>query len=103
MRKKTILIVDDTSDLLSNMGEALELEGYTVIEAKDGAAAVNELEKRLPDLIITDLVMPRVDGFELIKIIRDDQRWSALPILVYSAMAERHITEKSLRLGATSY
>jgi CheY-like chemotaxis protein len=103
MKKKTILIADDTSDLLDNMVESLEIEGYTVIETKDGAAALEVLEKKNPDLIITDLLMPRVNGFEMIEFVRKDERLSRIPILVYSAMAEPNIIEKSMKLGATMF
>jgi CheY-like chemotaxis protein len=103
MKKKTVLIADDTSDSLYNMSESLELEGYRIIETKDGAAALQELAKKAPDLIITDLRMIKVDGFELIKAVREDPRWSKIPILVHSAMAEPDVIEKTLKLGATAY
>ncbi|HWA35199.1 MAG TPA: response regulator [Cyclobacteriaceae bacterium] len=103
MKKETILIADDTSDLLNNMVESLEIEGYKVIETKDGDAALTELQKMTPDLIITDLLMARVDGFELIKVVRADSRWKGIPILVHSAMAERDVIDKALNLGATAY
>ncbi len=103
MKKKTILIADDTSDSLWNMSESLELEGYNIIQTKDGAAALEELEKKIPDLIITDLRMIKVDGFELIRLVRQDERWRRTPILVHSAMAEPDVIEKTLKLGATAY
>ncbi len=103
MKKKTILIADDTSDSLWNMSESLELEGYDVIQTKDGAAALDELKTKIPDLIITDLRMIKIDGFELIKLVRQDERWSHIPILVHSAMAEPDVIEKTIKLGATAY
>src|ERR1043165_2147643 len=98
-----ILIADDAQDLLDNMRESLEMEGYDVIATKDGAEALTELQKGDPDLIITDLMMARLDGFELIRRVRENGAWNHIPILVYSALPAPENSAIVLKLGAISY
>ncbi|HMI65908.1 MAG TPA: response regulator, partial [Cyclobacteriaceae bacterium] len=64
---KKILVVDDISSILENLRELLLMEGYAVVTATNGIEALGQLEKEVPDLIITDLVMPQMDGFTFIR------------------------------------
>jgi CheY-like chemotaxis protein len=84
--RKHILVVEDTPDLLANIVDVLEMEGYSVSQSANGAEAIKVCQKRVPDLIITDLLMPKMNGFELIDQVRSKTNWSAIRILVYSAM-----------------
>jgi CheY-like chemotaxis protein len=83
--KKKILLVDDTPDIVENIREFLVIEDYKVLTALNGVEALAHLEKETPDLIITDLVMPEMDGFELINQLRSNDRYKQIPILVFSA------------------
>jgi DNA-binding response OmpR family regulator len=83
--KRKILIVEDTVDILNNLQEFMEMEGYEVLTAGNGAEALLQLNNTLPDLIITDLVMPQMTGFELIKELKKQEVWSKIPVLVFSA------------------
>jgi CheY-like chemotaxis protein len=100
---KQILIVEDTVDLMKNIFELLGMEGYQVTCAMNGKEALNQLKKTTPDLIITDLIMPVMDGFELIKQIRKNPALNSVPILVFSAMPPLEAEKKIKELGANSY
>jgi CheY-like chemotaxis protein len=84
--KKKILITDDTEDILLNLQEYLMMEGYAVTVATNGCEALASLKMNLPDLIITDLLMPVMTGFELIKEIKKQESLRDIPVLVFSAM-----------------
>ncbi len=79
---KKILIVDDMQNTRFVLSEAFKIEGYEVIEARDGIEAVNYASEKLPDLIIMDIDMPQKNGFEAITEIRSDPNTRAIPILV---------------------
>jgi len=83
--KKEILLVEDTKDVLINLSEYLVMEGYHVVPARNGLEAVARLNIHLPDIILTDLLMPELDGFGLIEEIKKDPRWQRIPVVVFSA------------------
>lgn len=100
---KSILVVEDTAVLQATMVEIFQLEGYTVYWADNGEEACTLLNEITPDLIITDLRMPKMDGYELIKRIRKNKDLQDTPILVFSAMPAGESEELVLQLGANSY
>lgn len=81
----TILVVEDEPDMLFLLGMVLRRAGYEVVEAPHGAAALERLEESQPDLVVTDLMMPVMDGGELIARLRADPKTEAIPILLVSA------------------
>lgn len=80
----TVLIVDDEPDLLFLLKMVLETAGYSVVEASDGAEALEKLSERNPDMVITDLMMPVMNGRELIRQLRSNPSTASLPILLCS-------------------
>jgi CheY-like chemotaxis protein len=85
-RKSTyVLVVDDDPDVLGALMEALDMEGYEVQGARDGIDALNAIGKRRPDLIITDLLMPTMTGFELLAALHDDPQLATIPTLIITA------------------
>jgi two-component system chemotaxis response regulator CheY len=78
----TILIVDDSSMMRALVRDALEADRHEVVEARDGTAALAVLEKTIPSLVITDVLMPEMDGLTLARRLRADARFQRLPILV---------------------
>jgi len=84
---KRILLVEDTSHLSEEIADILRLEGYGVTIANDGLRALELLPASGFELIITDLLMPRMDGFELIRRVRSMASFSSIPILILSAKA----------------
>jgi two-component system, chemotaxis family, chemotaxis protein CheY len=92
--ERTVLVVDDDADLRMMVGLVLEAEGYVVRRAADGLEALEQFEGELPDLVLLDMRMPRMDGWELGRRLRS-QYGRALPVVVMTAAehAERHAEE----------
>lgn len=99
----TVLLVDDNADLRDYMGRLLRGAGYIVVTAEDGQAALERLESGLPDLIITDVMMPRLDGLGLLSAIRSSEAWRELPVVMLSARAGEESKLEGLNAGADDY
>ncbi len=80
-----ILLVDDDVESLSVVGKLLRREGWTVRCAKDGVAALDEMQRAAPDIIIADLMMPRMDGYAFVAKIREHDEWNKISIVVFTA------------------
>ncbi len=101
--KKTILAVDDSLSVRKFISLALRAGGYRVISAVDGMNALEILPNEKIDLLITDLNMPNVDGFELVRTIRQNAAYSSLPIIILSSLADANNIQQGLAMGANSY
>jgi chemosensory pili system protein ChpA (sensor histidine kinase/response regulator) len=85
------MVVDDSLTMRKVLGRTLEREGYHVITAKDGMDALQILQETKPDIMLLDIEMPRMDGFELTRNIRGDASTAAIPIIMISSRtAEKH-------------
>ena len=84
---KTVLVVDDDPDMRFMLKLLLERGGYQVTEAGDGLAALHAVRARMPDLVLTDLRMPMMDGAELIQRLRSDEETEGMPIILITAYA----------------
>lgn len=100
MVKTRILVVDDELIIIKLLRANLETRGYEVLAAMDGAEALQTLEMELPDLVILDIMMPKMDGFEVCRRIRE---WSQTPIIMLSARGDARDKVKCLELGADDY
>lgn len=100
MKRTPILLVDDDPRLIRFARANLESVGYRVIAATDGASAIKLVEAEEPDLVILDILLPGLDGFEVCKRIRE---FSMVPIIMLTAMAEEGDKVKGLELGADDY
>ena len=103
MNKYRILVVDDHEPLLKAIQGILEEEDYTVYTAPDGAKALEQMEKVHPNLVIADIMMPRMDGHELYKAIRDQPKWVTTPFIFLTAKAEKGDIILGKSLGAEDY
>jgi CheY-like chemotaxis protein len=90
---KTILVVDDNPDAREMVSYILAKEGFSVITAGDGEAALDLVKKQTPDLIVTDIQMPKLDGIEMIKRLRDRLRSKNVPIVVMSSFGNGAIQD----------
>lgn len=91
VKKSRALVVDDSLTMRKVLGRLLEREGYEVLVAKDGMDAIELLQTSVPDIILTDIEMPRMDGFGLARNIRDDERFANTPlIMISSRTADKH-------------
>ncbi len=97
---QTILVVDDEDNIRELLHQELEEAGYRVIEAIDGSEALDKARQEQPDLIILDILMPGIDGFDVMSILRNDKETALIPIVIYSIIEDR---EKGYRLGADDY
>lgn len=95
MSKVSILLAEDNPNTRWLLHYALERKGFEVTEAENGAAALALLEQRHPDLLLTDLMMPQVDGLELIRRVRAQDEFADLPIVVMSGETDEHLANAS--------
>ena len=98
-----ILIVDDDPIVRSLMRDALEDEGFSVVEAEDGVEACRVCEERLPVLLVVDVVMPQMDGFELCRELRNRPATKDVPILIATGLDDLHSVAKAYDAGATDF
>ncbi len=101
--KKTILIADDSPTIRKFVSVSLSMHGFEVVSASDGMEAAEKLPLHRFDLIITDLNMPNMDGFELIKTIRTNDLYKDVPIIILSSLTGNTEIERGLTCGANSY
>jgi chemosensory pili system protein ChpA (sensor histidine kinase/response regulator) len=98
-----VMVVDDSLTVRQFSGRLLKRAGYQVATAKDGVDALQQMQETLPDLMLLDIEMPRMDGFELTKIMRGDPRLAAIPIIIVtSRTADKHRAH-ALELGANGF
>ena len=100
---KRVLLADDNADMRHYVVRLLEAQGYLVQEAGDGEAALATARAALPDLILTDVMMPRLDGFGLLRAIRSDPALAGVPVLMLSARAGEEAKVEGLEAGADDY
>jgi PAS domain S-box-containing protein len=101
--KGKVLLADDNSDMRSYVSRILRERGYDVTTVADGAAAIEAARASRPDLVLTDVMMPDVDGFRLLATLRSDQRTADLPVILLSARAGEEARIEGLAAGADDY
>ncbi|MDZ4764946.1 MAG: response regulator transcription factor [Chloroflexota bacterium] len=97
---KRILVVDDEPRMIGMIRRNLELEGHQIVEAHNGLEALDVVRTRLPDLVLLDVMMPELDGFETLKMLRE---FSNIPIIMLTAKSEENDVVYGLELGADDY
>ncbi|NOT76056.1 MAG: response regulator transcription factor [Cyclobacteriaceae bacterium] len=100
---KKILLVEDTAHLAEELVDILTMEGFHVDLATNGLEGIAFLSNNLPDLIITDLLMPKMDGFEFIEKVRSKSETSSIPIVVLSAKTSDVERKKVEEIGANKF
>ena len=99
----TILVVDDNAVSRELLRELLEPSGHVVLEAINGADALDLIRRRTPDLVFLDLQMPVQDGFDVIRELRNDNRFQKLPVVAVTASAMIGDRERAIAAGFDSY
>lgn len=99
----TVLVVDDEEDLLSLLEYNLEQEGFEVVLARDGVEAIEQTRKHEPDLIILDVMMPKMNGIEVCERLRKDAHLRTIPIMMLTARTEEEDKVEGLDVGADIY
>jgi len=100
---KTILIIDDEDDLIKALTVRLNDAGYTVLSARDGFEGLNLARKEEPDLILLDLMLPKIDGFKVARFLKFDESYKNIPIIMLTARAEEEDKVLGMQTGADLY
>jgi len=100
---KTILFIEDESALQKTFGDTLRKEGYKVVSATDGETGVNMVKSVKPDLVLLDLILPKMDGFEVLGKIKEDKETAGIPVIILTNLESNLDVEKALEFGATTY
>lgn len=98
-----ILVIEDEVELLVNTVEALALAGYDVYQASDGLTGLQLIRQHCPDLVLSDIMMPGLDGYQLLKAVRQDTAFDTLPFVFITAVVERESVRRGMNLGADDY
>lgn len=99
----TVLIVDDSQTLRQMLSELLIKSGIKVVEASNGVEAKEQLQAQVPDLVITDLIMPQMNGYELCRWIKNEPTLHDVPVLICSTKSEEFDRYWGMKQGADAY
>ena len=102
-QQKRILFIEDEEAFQKTFGEILTQEGYQVIPAIDGEIGLSLAKKEKPDLILLDLILPKKDGFEVLKELKAEEQTKEIPVIVLTNLEQSTDVEKALEYGATTY
>ncbi|RLA15094.1 MAG: two-component system response regulator [Gammaproteobacteria bacterium] len=100
---KTVLIVDDEEYIVTSLEYVVKSAGYEVVIAYDGEQAMEKVTATVPDLLILDVMMPKLDGFEVCEKIRANPLWKSIRIIMLTAKGRDSEREKGMSLGADAY
>ena len=101
--KNKILIVEDEATLQKTLTEILIQNDYNVLNALDGLRGLEIAQKEKPDLILLDIILPKMDGFEVLKRLKKDESTSSIPVIILTNLSDASDIQKTLDLGATTY
>ncbi len=101
--KSKIVIVEDTSAVREEISDILMMEGFDVFEAKNGLDGLSQIKNINPNLILTDIVMPEMNGFELYEAIQKDTGINKIPVIFLSAKADKDAVERAKKMGSGDY
>ena len=103
MDKKKILIVDDEIEMVEMETVRLRASGYEVIAAYDGRSGLQQVKFSQPDLVILDIMLPQLDGYQVCAVLKKDPQSRNIPIILVSAMDEKYDTDLGKKVGADFY
>ena len=100
---KKILIVEDDEFLLSMYSTKFEIEGYDVVMAGDGEMGLEKAQKEKPGIILLDIMLPNMDGFDVLKKLKSDRATSSIPVILLTNLSQKQDVEQGLSMGADDY
>ncbi|MEW5907873.1 MAG: response regulator [Patescibacteria group bacterium] len=103
MEKETILIIEDDKFFRTLISQKLEKEGFKVLVASDSKETLKVLEEEKPVVVILDLILPGVDGFEILSILKKDKKTKDIPVIVSSNLGQKEDVDKAMLLGAVDF
>ncbi len=98
-----ILIIEDDKFLRELITRKLTSENFDIVEAVDGESGLKTLKEQKPDLVLLDLILPGIDGFEVLTKAKDDAMLALIPVIILSNLGQREDVERGLKLGAVDY
>ncbi|MFA6078839.1 MAG: response regulator [Candidatus Omnitrophota bacterium] len=101
--QKKILVVEDSQDIRSILSMRLVINGYDVVTAVDGQEGLDKARDEHPDLIMLDLMLPKIDGYEVCRMLKFDDKYKNIPIIILSALDQQEDREKATKSGADAY
>jgi len=103
MGQKKILVVDDESHLIELVQMRLEANEYEVITARDGEEGLEKAKSESPDLIILDVMMPKIDGYKVCGLLKNDEQYKNIPIILFTGKAQDDFKEVGKKVGADAF
>lgn len=100
---KKILVIEDEATLQKALVEVLEQSGYDASSALDGERGLELAKQDLPDLILLDIILPKLDGFDVLKGLKGDQKTANIPVIILTNLGDVSSVQQALELGANSY
>ncbi|MFH1618337.1 MAG: response regulator [bacterium] len=103
MKKRRILIIEDDKNIAESLNSILTAKGYETILAADGSAGIEDAKKLRPALILLDLMLPRMSGFDVCQVLKSNEETAGIPIMVTTALGKMEDVEKAFACGASDY
>ncbi len=100
---KTILVVEDDKFLRELIVRKLKEENFNITEAIDGEEGIKKIKEEKPDLVLLDLILPGIDGFEVLSKMKEDMSLAQIPVIILSNLGQKDDVERGLKLGAVDY
>jgi len=102
-QKVKILLIED-EEMLANMYEAkFQNEGFNIVKALDGEEGLNKAKEILPDFILLDIIMPKMDGFAVLKALKEDDKTKSIPVMLLTNLGQEEDIQRGKELGVVSY
>lgn len=101
--QRTILIIEDEPSIMTFASKLLEIMGHRILRAEDGPMGLKALEEQTPDLVLLDLMIPGIDGWAIIRRMKETPRLAHIPVIVFSAFAEPSKIEAAKEMGVIEY
>lgn len=101
--RKTVLIIEDNKEISENTTEILELAGYNAVTSDNGKMGISMATQLLPDVILCDILMPELNGYEVIKHLKNNPSTSKIPFIYVTASAEKSEVKLAMDMGADGY
>ena len=98
-----VLVVDDIPDILKLLDATLKFKGYRVITARDGQEALEAIQEEKPALVIADILMPKMDGFEVLEKIKGNPKTKDIPVILLTNLNQQEDVERGMELGANDF
>jgi DNA-binding response OmpR family regulator len=102
-KNKKIVVVEDESFLLKALNMQLLNNGFDVCSAEDGATGLELVRETMPDLVLLDIILPKMNGFDVLKELKKDKKTKKIPIIILSNLGQDEEKKKGLKLGAADY